>query len=398
MDVQEKKLALFDAHLSHKGLQHLVDAAASLLGNPLFMADMSMGVVFKSSDMGPGTMDYSAEADPDRQLALAKQAADAGYLDYIYHHDEPIIGAFEGQPRYLAARVRDGSHVLGHVVVAESKRPFEDFDEELLPIVCQTIAFELRRVRDDVPSSVDYGPLLLDLVSGNQIDEEITRKRMRSLGHALPATVRLLLFRQMDAAKTISATYLRHQMLKAFRSSLGIVHNDECIHVVDGSLPLAEVEHRMRASAYLGGIAVSTSRSFSDATMLGWAYRQADAALRLSSAKAGMLVPYDDVMAEHLLELASGGDARAASAFVMPELSRLQGFDERDHTDYVKTLAAYLGSGRNIAQAARALRVHKNSMYYRTQRIEELLGIDLGDEKTCFLLQLSLAMQGVGIS
>ena len=38
MDLAEKKLALFDAHLSHKGLQHLVDCAAALFGNPLFMA------------------------------------------------------------------------------------------------------------------------------------------------------------------------------------------------------------------------------------------------------------------------------------------------------------------------------------------------------------------------
>jgi hypothetical protein len=52
MDIAEKKLKLFDAHLSHKGLQHLVDVAASLFGNPIFMADMGMVVMCKSSDMG----------------------------------------------------------------------------------------------------------------------------------------------------------------------------------------------------------------------------------------------------------------------------------------------------------------------------------------------------------
>ena len=77
MDLAEKKLALFDAHLSHRGLQHLVDVAAELLGNPLFMADMSMGIVCKSSNMGEGEQDFSAEGDPDRQYGLAKQAADA---------------------------------------------------------------------------------------------------------------------------------------------------------------------------------------------------------------------------------------------------------------------------------------------------------------------------------
>ncbi|MDO4890356.1 MAG: helix-turn-helix domain-containing protein [Coriobacteriaceae bacterium] len=59
-------------------------------------------------------------------------------------------------------------------------------------------------------------------------------------------------------------------------------------------------------------------------------------------------------------------------------------------------MAAYLNSGRNVARAASALHVHKNSMYYRIQRIEELAGVDLSDEQTCFLLQLSLAMLGQG--
>ena len=78
MDISEKKLELFDAHLSHKGLQHLVDVAASLLGNPIFMADMGMVVICKSSDMGEGPDDFSAENDFDRQMGLVNMAAQAG--------------------------------------------------------------------------------------------------------------------------------------------------------------------------------------------------------------------------------------------------------------------------------------------------------------------------------
>ena len=153
MGISEKKLELFDAHLSHKGLQHLVDVAASILGNPIFMADMGMVVICKSSDMGEGPDDFSAENDFDRQMGLVNMAAQAGALEKIYHRDQPIIGEFEGHPRYLAARVRDGRQLLGHVVVTEAKRPFEADDEELLPVVCQTLAYELRRTRYDSPLS-----------------------------------------------------------------------------------------------------------------------------------------------------------------------------------------------------------------------------------------------------
>ena len=74
----------------------------------------------------------------------------------------------------------------------------------------------------------------------------------------------------------------------------------------------------------------------------------------------------------------------------------LDQLDALDGTNYVETLAAYLNCGRNVASAAKALHMHKNSLYYRVQRIEEAAGVDLSDEHTCFSLQLALALRGLG--
>ena len=97
-----------------------------------------------------------------------------------------------------------------------------------------------------------------------------------------------------------------------------------------------------------------------------------------------------------MLEVATASDARAHEEFVVQEIALIEAFDARDHTDYLRSLAAYLNSGRNVAKASRMLGVHKNSMYYRIQRIEELADVDLAEERACFLLQLSLAMRGMG--
>ena len=397
MDLAQKKLALFDAHLSHKGLQHLVDTASDLLGNPIFMADLSMGIVCKSSDMGPGVMDYSAEHDPDRQLSLAKQAADAGYLDWIYHHDEPIIGEFEGQPRYLAARVRDGRQVIGHIVVTEANQSFQASDEELLPVVCQTLAFELRRTMPEDDSSAGYGPLLRALLDGSPMEDDIVRKRMASMGHPLPATVRVLVFRQVESSRAISLTFLRSQLLQCFSGSVGILRGDEEVHLLDGSMGLDSIEERLRSSVYLGGIAVGASWTHRDVTVIPWAYRQADAALRLSSpSEGGCVAAYDGALVPHVGELAFSGKQEDMEAAILPQLRLLMEFDQRDGTDHVESLAAYLNSGRNVAKAAKILHVHKNSVYYRLQRIQDLTGLDVGDESTCFLLQFSLALLGKG--
>lgn len=396
MDVVEKKLALFDAHLSHKGLQHLVDVASVLLGNPLFMADMSMGIVFKSSNMGEGLLDYSAENDIDRQSQAVRQAADAGFLDWIYRHDEPVIGEFEDQPRYLSARVRDGSQVLGHIVVVETEKHFDDSDKDLLPVICQTISFELRRTRSAEIASEAYAPLLGELIEGTVHDEQVVRRRLSSSGRAFPQQMVVLLFRVVDETKTVSENYLHAQLDKAFPLSLGIQHGTDYVRVIDGSASLDAIDSRLRTSVYLGGMAVGVSRPCRKATALRLAYLQADAALRLGARRTGGGVyPYDAVAAAHLLELASrlGFDREAV---IVSWIDMLEAFDERDGTEHVRSLAAYLNNGRNVAKASSELHVHKNSMYYRIQRIEELTGVNLSDESTCFLLQLSLAMLGMG--
>lgn len=399
MDLTQRKLALFDAHLSHKGLQHLVDTAAELLGNPLFMADLSMGIVFKSSDVGSGSLDFSAEDDPERQLQLVELAADAGYLDWIYHHDAPVVGTFEGQPRYLGARVRDGSQVLGHIVVSESNRPFTHDDEELLPVVCQTISFELRRTRPDDDSSVEYGPLLRELLDGGAMDGEVARRRMSSMGHPLPSQMRVLVFRPSDPGRIISLSFLRSQLLQCFRGSVGIVREGEEVHVVDGTLGIDAVSGRLSRAVYTSGLTIGASWPFREVAGANVAWRQADAALRLSpAATEGRVARFDDVIVPFVAEAAFAEPGERGSMLVPPRLRLLSEFDRRDGTELVRTLAAYLNCGRNVARAARALHVHKNSMYYRLQRISELAGIDVADERECFLLQLSLALLGMGPS
>jgi len=396
MDLDGKKLALFDAHLSHKGLQHLVDAAATLLGNPIFMADMSMRIVFKSSDMGTGAQDYSAESDHARQDQAVRQAADAGFLDWIYRHDKPVIGEFEGEPRYLSARVRDGSHVLGHIVVVEATRQFEEEDELLLPIVCQTISFELRRTRVDDLGAQEHAPMLEELIAGSLTDENAAQRRIAALGIPLPQQMRILAFRNIDKGKAVSQAYLHTQLDKAFPHTVGIPHQADYLRIVDGTLGLREVATAIRKLVYTGGMAIGISRTTRKATALHLAYLQADAAIRLgSNAGEGQLRRYDDIAAQHLLEYAVQAGMDEATA-ISPAIGLLQEFDDANRADYTASLAAYLNSGRNVAHAANTLHVHKNSMYYRIQRIEELAGIDLSDEQTCFLLQLSLAMLGHG--
>jgi purine catabolism regulator len=64
---------------------------------------------------------------------------------------------------------------------------------------------------------------------------------------------------------------------------------------------------------------------------------------------------------------------------------------DRGHVgDLLRTLQVFLEEDRVQRRAAARCFVHVNTIVYRVHRIEELLGVDLGDPSTVFDLTLAL--------
>jgi DNA-binding PucR family transcriptional regulator len=75
--------------------------------------------------------------------------------------------------------------------------------------------------------------------------------------------------------------------------------------------------------------------------------------------------------------------------FVRQWVGPLLEYDTRRRAQLFKTLSQYLECGRNHVATAHALNVHRNTLKYRLQRIEQITGNDLSDPDTTFNLQLA---------
>ena len=117
--------------------------------------------------------------------------------------------------------------------------------------------------------------------------------------------------------------------------------------------------------------------------------REARLALRMqkASASAERTSVFADL--DVLRMLAAVDDLTDVEAFVRKWLGVLAAYDERKHTELVKTLIQYLQHGGGYEATSRALSVHRSTLKYRLQRIRELTGFDLGDPETHFNLQLA---------
>jgi purine catabolism regulator len=81
-------------------------------------------------------------------------------------------------------------------------------------------------------------------------------------------------------------------------------------------------------------------------------------------------------------------------AFQRDALGPLEASDVSRRSEFVRTLDAFLRAGGNHMRAARDLHVHRNTLIYRLERIQELLGgADLEDPETRLNLQLALKIR-----
>ncbi len=78
------------------------------------------------------------------------------------------------------------------------------------------------------------------------------------------------------------------------------------------------------------------------------------------------------------------------TAFYQEMLGPLLDYDARHDGTYIKTLECYFQYNGNLSQTARTMHFHRNSLIYRLERIEEILGRSLEDAELRLSLQIAL--------
>lgn len=86
-------------------------------------------------------------------------------------------------------------------------------------------------------------------------------------------------------------------------------------------------------------------------------------------------------------------DRERLMAFCQRTLGTLIDYDMRQNADLIKTLEAFFTCHGNLSQTAEMLIVHRNTLLYRMNRINEIAGIDLNRPETRLALHLALTIR-----
>jgi sugar diacid utilization regulator len=251
------------------------------------------------------------------------------------------------------------------------------------------LAVELARLRGMADAELRVRrELVQDLLTGT--DDESAYLRAEALGYDLGRP------HQVAVLEVTAPGPAQEDVLHAARRELRQRQAPGLLGIMAGTVvivaPGAEWE-ALRAGivARLGGsrCRMGVGDACPRPSELARSLHEARLALRLQKTSAGAEQTSVFADLDVLRMLAAVDDLTDVETFVGKWLGPLASYDQRKHTELVRTLTQYLRHGGRYEATSRALSVHRSTLKYRLQRIRELTGLELGDPETHFHLQLA---------
>lgn len=401
-DVQRQ---LVNAVLAGGGLTEVVAAVSELFGG-LAMVTTADGRVL--SDVGPehqrAAVRASALFHPSGRFRTERSGPGV-------HVDAALSGS------HAVAAITGGRIDHGRLVVFDEHRLLTEEDLAVLDRAADVAALCLtKQLAVTAVESKYQGDFLRDVLSGRAGDAEEVVAHARSLGWDLDRTLVVAVASlETEDAPPMSRGYQGPLELERFAAAWTTVvtRKDPSIPVVgfaaevvallpvgDGQAAREVVERTVREVRGDGGggrrpFATGVSRPVHGVDDLAAGYEQARRAVQAGRRLHGptAVVHFDDLGVFRLLSLI--GDEAELERFVVETLKELADRQSDEAATLRQTLQVLLDTNLNVAETARVLHFHYNTLRYRIGKIERVVGPFTSDAN--LRLDLALALRIIAL-
>lgn len=373
-----------------RGPRALLQAGKEILGFPLHLLDPAFRLVAQAGGEGltdPRWLEY--QNDGAISEARAAHLRDSGFAARLRRTRKTAVDpGKDGHPDVLACDVLGGGRLLARLGVWATG-PYGPEELEIVHQLSRALAVELQRAGPDGPGS--RGDWFLDrLFSEPRPTATETTLLQKRLDLALEGPYVVLALGPGPTADPASGfpPYLQDRAVTALGAWLSTVRGDLVV-LLSGPRPPASPDAFLEKNDVRCGL----SRPFDRLDGAAEAFRQARVALELGSPEARS-VEYEAVFPRDVANLCER--TAGPGALCYPPVRKLAAYDEAYGTNYLSTLSVWCARSGNGAQAARDLGIHYNTLKYRLQVLQEVMGIDLSAPGQRYRVEFSLWTLGVG--
>lgn len=306
-----------------------------------------------------------------------------------------------GQLELFCAVLYNGQ-VLGYLFQRPQQPPTE---EELAcwDVLAQSIAIVLQRSGGIAPDAGQQAQeaILQQLALGQLTDPALAQARLEQTGWTASPAYRIgcLFTNEVSLFLALTPKQLSAQLRNLLPGFICCCYQDSMILLGPGNLdcsPQKDTRIRLRHWLKYHHFQIAASMPFSALDRAAQAYRQArelvQAGRAIAAADSALpaLLYYEDYLPVCACLSAYGNEAPALH--IHPHIALLAAHDREHGTQYLHTLSVYFSTGRNMTSASKALFIHKTTLFYRLERMEQLVGPFVEDPDLLFLYEYSLRL------
>lgn len=381
---------LENAILEGCSLQRLVDASDDIFGNPIIIFNASHIVTAYSQNQQPDidkewssiitTHSHSLEI----MELLSEHIKKSRFHSQIQHLNFPFVGVTA-----LERMLFQGPTPMGRIIILERNKKLSEGKVQLMDILGHlTERWIEKNQKSDLMQ--EESQIFRELLSQKNVSPETLSFKL-TLNGWRETDEKLLLKLEIPSASSDITGPLQNQLIHLFPENYVFAKNQTVFILANLSRTseqtlCREIIRLQKQSSFFCGI----SYPFTDVMKLHEADEQCSIALTFSLGQQRGIYRCRDYALNYIKNILH---THLDAAVIHPALKLLRRNDRQNHDELYRTLFEYLTNNCNIAQTARILNLHRNSLLYRLNKIRELTAIDLADCECRQYLYLSFLQE-----
>jgi len=394
-----------DAFCRNLGLQYLIDKAREIIGHPMVVHDMGFKILATSYDAHE-MVDFVVSENGNKYINeetiqlirsrnLTEKVRKKGSAEYI-QKSEPSRGT-------ILSLIKVDGIEIAQFAVYEVDIKFEEIHFKLIDKISQLLAVELQKNNAfNIEKRLIPNYVLIDLLEGKSMDEDIIRKKLHYLNWVKEQDLYIMVISDKSNRTLDTKIVSVIPVLKDFIPlSNCVVYQSDIVAFIPQKLYQGlSPDSTTHFIIFLenNDLRAGISLKFSKLSDCKRYYSQATESLAIGKRLNITLSNFKETSFNILSDLITS--KYDFMDFCHPAILQLMDFDIENKTSLLLTLQYYLEYISSPNEAAKMLYIHRNTLFYRINKIKGLTGVELKGASEISQLYFSIKLlniNGVGM-
>ncbi len=382
--------------LQNGGIHEVAKAAFSIMNMPVTIADASYIILALYPKITTGDTQWDSNEINQQVIAEAVIAyQDDHHWDTLHSAKSAVCidwGYYQHSPRYAALLSRERKTV-GSIAFLIGDIPKEDWHIEAVNIIAQAASIAISRHCANSDQLLTMKEAMMNALLSKNIRSQSEFTQMAELANFSVHTHYILAgVQQKITENKMFSNYIRTRLMNYFPHTLQLPQKNRLYLLMDGNGRKQKEKLFCSIADSLKEIdqlIIAFSDTFTDVFHLSIYKRQIDSLLELYEKKklTASVLHYQEHSVDIMMDLLTSEIPE--ENLLHPMIQTLKNYDHAYNTDYLETLKIYIYSCYSKNDASEILGIHRNTLNYRLERIEELTQLPIKNARTAFHLLVS---------